>query len=108
MWLCSAPSPPTNVKVVSFDQHEITFTFTPAPNSEEFTYSLTITSVFWGHSYSEMLHNKNIYTISGLMSGTRYQLELQTMVGQISSDPVSFSQTTGETHRDHHTLIISY
>lgn len=108
MWLCSAPLPPADVKVAFFNQHQITLTWMLPPHSEEFRYSLTITSVFWGHSDSETLDNKNNHTFSGLMSGTRYQLELQITVGGVSSDPVNISQTTGETHRDHHTLKISY
>lgn len=106
MWLCSAPLPPSNITVVSFDQHQITFTWVVPPDSEDFRYSLRITSVFWGHSYSETVSNKNKHTFSGLVSGTRYDLELRTMVGQVCSDPVSASQTTGETQTDHHTLKI--
>lgn len=99
MWLCSAPLPPTDIKVVSFDQHQITFTWMLPPDSEDFRYSLRITSVFWGHSYSKTVRNKNIHTFSGLVSGTRYQLELRTEVGRVSSDPVSCSQETGKTLR---------
>lgn len=106
MWLCSAPLPPSNLTVVSFDQHTITFTWTPPPDSEEFSYSLNISAAFWGHKHTETVRHENTHTISGLMSGTRYHLELRAVVGGVSSDPVSCSQSTGETHRDHHTVEI--
>lgn len=98
MWLCSAPLPVTNIKVVSFDQHQITFTWTSPPDSENLEYFLKLTSMFWRHSYSKTVRNKNVHTFSGLKSGTTYQLDLRTTVGQRSSDPVSYSQSTGETH----------
>lgn len=106
MWLCSVPRPPSDIRVDSFDQDKITFTWTLPEDSEEFSYSLKISSDFWGHSHSETVRNNNSHTFSGLKSGTKYQLELQTVVDHVFSVPFNLSQSTGETHRDHHTLKI--
>lgn len=86
--------PPSDIRVDSFDHDKITFTWTPPLDSEGFSYSLRISSDFWGHSHSETVHNNNSHTFSGLKSGTKYQLELQTVVDQVSSVPVNLSQST--------------
>lgn len=105
MWLCSAPLPPSDIEVVSVDQDQITFSWRSPPDSEEFSYSLRISSDFWGHSHSETVR-KMKHTFSGLKSGTRYQLELRSVVNGVFSVPVYCLHSTGETHRDHHTLKI--
>lgn len=104
MWLCSAPLPPSDIRVVSVDHDQITFTGTPPPDSEEFSYSLRISSDFRGYSHSETVRNMKSHTFSNLKSGTRYQLELRSVVNGVFSVPVYCLHSTGETHRDHHTL----
>lgn len=106
MCLCSVPPPPSNIAVVFRDQNQITFNWTQPPNSEEYSYSLRIRSDFWGHSHSATVRNKSSHTFSGLKSGTKYELELRTLVSDVSSDPINYSNSTGETHRDRHTLKI--
>lgn len=94
---CSVPLPPTNVTVSSFNKHHITFTWRPPLNAATLTYSLKISSDFWGYSQSEMVQNQNRHTFSGLQSGTRYWFEVRTVAGKNLSTPANIFHSTGET-----------
>ncbi|XP_075906774.1 receptor-type tyrosine-protein phosphatase eta [Nelusetta ayraudi] len=84
----TTPLPPSDIRVVSVDHDQITFTGTPPPDSEEFSYSLRISSDFRGYSHSETVRNMKSHTFSDLKSGTRYQLELRSVVNGVFSVPV--------------------
>lgn len=93
----SVPLPPTDVTVSSFGKDHITFTWRPPLNAAPLTYSLKISSDFWGYCHSEMVQKQTSHTLSGLKSGTRYRFEVRTVAGEKLSTPANIFHSTGET-----------
>lgn len=93
----SVPAPPTNLKVTFSNHTHITFEWDPPVNaSTKVMYSVKLRSDFWGHFFSKKVP-KETYTFAELKSGTKYDFEVQTVVGTLSSPMEKLSQCTGET-----------
>ncbi|XP_036966911.1 receptor-type tyrosine-protein phosphatase H [Acanthopagrus latus] len=94
------PAPPTNLKVTFSNHTHITFKWDPPVNaSTKVMYSVKLRSDFWGHFFSKKVP-KETYTFAELKSGTKYDFEVQTVVGTLSSPVEKLSQCTEAKKRE--------
>ncbi|XP_073330810.1 receptor-type tyrosine-protein phosphatase eta [Pagrus major] len=87
------PGPPTDAKVISTNKTQITFEWVAPINASKVMYAVRLSSSFWSHSFSANV-TKTQHTFHGLRSGTRYEFEVRTVVGQLSSSPEKLNHCT--------------
>ncbi|XP_041634811.1 receptor-type tyrosine-protein phosphatase eta isoform X2 [Cheilinus undulatus] len=88
------PAPPTNLTITCSDENTISIKWTPPANTAFVTYSVTISSTFWGEHRSETIEDKTSYTFGGLKSGTNYSISVKTVAGDRTSWPVNETYLT--------------
>lgn len=91
----SVPAPPRNLRVDSVDQNQITFKWDPPVNASTVEYSVKLSSRFWGHSFYAKV-DKETHKFDQLKSGTKYEVEVQTVVDNMSSPAEKLFKSTGE------------
>lgn len=69
------PNPPTEPKATTVSKDSITFAWNAPKNTLSPTYGVTLSSSFWGHSWSNTT-DKTTFTFSGLTSGTTYNFSV--------------------------------
>nr|XP_046235969.1 fibronectin [Scatophagus argus] len=94
------PLPPTDLSIPFFDKQQITLQWKAPANTAAVTYSVKISSSFWGHSWSLTVNDKTNHTFSDLKSGTKYDFEIQTVAGGNSSIAVLTSHFTVAEERE--------
>lgn len=92
----SEPASPRNLRVAFSNQSQITLKWDAPDNAAAgVNYSVKLSSRFWGHYFSENVKNLN-HTFDALKSGSRYEAEVQTVVGNTSSSVERLCPYTGE------------
>lgn len=92
----SEPASPRNLRVAFSNQSQITLKWDAPDNAAAgVNYSVKLSSRFWGHYFSVNEDHLN-HTFDELKSGTRYEAEVQTVVGNTSSSAITLSPCTGE------------
>lgn len=92
----SEPASPRNLRVAFSNQSQITLKWDAPDNAAAgVNYSVKLSSGFWGHYFSVNEDHLN-HTFDELKSGTRYEAEVQTVVGNTSSSAITLCPYTGE------------
>ncbi|KAM9424083.1 receptor-type tyrosine-protein phosphatase H [Pholidichthys leucotaenia] len=88
------PAPPSNLRTMTSEKHEITFAWDPPANTSKIKYIVKLYSSFWNYSNTTTLDNKTSHTFSGLKSGTNYSFEVYTQADKMKS---AVMESTGVT-----------
>ncbi|XP_035530827.1 receptor-type tyrosine-protein phosphatase eta [Morone saxatilis] len=96
------PLPPTDAKVTFRHKDNLTLEWKPPANSASVSYTVSINSSFWGYTMSGNVFNTTSYVFTGLKSGTKYYLEVKTVVGELLSSAANASATTVTEPREIH------
>ncbi|XP_070711103.1 receptor-type tyrosine-protein phosphatase H-like [Pempheris klunzingeri] len=88
------PLSPTNVKVNYSNSSQISLEWGAPDNIENASYLVNMSSSFWNQSWSVPVSNQKTHRFNDLISGTNYTLSVQTMAGELLSEPVNVSHFT--------------
>ncbi|XP_022616509.1 receptor-type tyrosine-protein phosphatase eta-like [Seriola dumerili] len=84
------PSPPTDASATSNKTH-ITFQWKAPVNIGKAKYFVQLISNFWGQNRTDTVDNNTSYTFDKLKSGSKYELQVQTVAGEERSIPSNTS-----------------
>ncbi|XP_056225399.1 receptor-type tyrosine-protein phosphatase H [Seriola aureovittata] len=89
-YIFTKPSPPTDANATSNKTH-ITFQWKAPVNTGKAKYLVQLISNFWGQNRTDTVDNDTSYTFDNLKSGSKYELQVQTVAGEERSNPLNTS-----------------